>query len=174
MANVEAIIYYYYPMFIYLSLPLSLSHTHTGSIFITYRLFCHPQPDMRSILDNVSDLISAINRSLSLGTVRMHTFSIDFNFDIFRFLFSNKGKAPSKGKGLLYDRCDFASEYFTDKWDVVLDRLGDGCKVEFPIRLRPVLKFSKKCYVRNGDGNLKQKPRTFYETLSVTVFKHRC
>ena len=72
---------------------------------------------MKNILDNVSILISAVN----LGTVRMHTFSIDFNFDVFRFLFNNKGTAPSKGKGLLCDRCDFASEFFPNNWNVVLD-----------------------------------------------------
>ena len=53
-------------------------------------------------LDNVSDFVSAINSSSSLGTVRMHT-SVDFNFDVFRFLLGNKGKTPSKGKRLLYD-----------------------------------------------------------------------
>ena len=42
----------------------------------------------------------------------MHTLSVDFNFDIFRFLFSRKGRTPSKGKGLLYDKSDFASELF--------------------------------------------------------------
>ena len=64
--------------------------------------------------------MSAIGKSLSLGTVRMHTFSVDFNFDVFRFLFSNKGRTPRKRKGLLYDKSDFASEFCKD-WDIVLD-----------------------------------------------------
>ena len=72
-------------------------------------------------MDNVSNFVSAINKSLSLGTVRMHTFSVDFNFDVFRFLFSNKGRTPSEGLGLLYDESDFASEYFHKDWDIVLD-----------------------------------------------------
>ena len=112
-----------------------------------HRLFNHPQPEKRVILDNVSNLVSAINKSLSLGTVRMHTFSVDFNFDVFRILFSNKGRTPSKGQGLLYDKSDFASEFFHKDWDIVLDRLGDGCRVEFPVQLRPVIKYSKKCFL---------------------------
>ena len=104
----------------------------------------------------------------------MHTFSVDFNFDVFRFLFGNKGRTPSKGKGLLYDKSDFASEFFHKDWDMVLDRLGDGCRVEFPVQLRPVIKFSKKCFVRDSDGVLIEKPRSFNETLCITLLKERC
>lgn len=85
-----------------------------------YRLFNHPQPEKRVTLDNVSNFTSAIHKSLTLGTVRMHS-SVDFNFDVFRFLFSSKGRTPSKGQGLLYEKSDFASEFFPKDWDVVLD-----------------------------------------------------
>ena len=104
----------------------------------------------------------------------MHTFSIDFDFDVFRFLFSDKGRTPSKGRGLLYDKNDFASEFFPKDWDVVLDRLGDGCKVDFPVQLRPVLRLGKKCYCRDSDGTLRENSRTYYETICVTLFKQRC
>ena len=126
------------------------------------------------ILDNVSNFLSAMNRSLSLGTVRMHIFSVDFNFDVFRFLFSDKGRTHSKGRGLLYDKNDYASELFHKDWDIVLDRLGDGCRVEFPVQLRPVVKCSKKCFFRGSDGTLTEKPRTLNETVCVTLFKQRC
>ena len=104
----------------------------------------------------------------------MHTFSVDFNFDVFRFLFKDKGRTPSKGQGLLYDKNDFASEFFHKDWDVVLDRLGDGCRVEFPVQLRPIVKFSKKCFFRGSDGILTEKPRTFNDIVCVTLFKQRC
>ena len=55
----------------------------------------------------------------------------------------------------------------------MLDRLGDGCKVEFPVQL-PILKLGKKCFIRDSDGILREKPRSFYETLCITLFKQRC
>ena len=37
-----------------------------------HRLFDHPQPDKRMILDNVSNLVSAINKSLSWYSTYAH------------------------------------------------------------------------------------------------------
>lgn len=85
-----------------------------------------------------------------------------------------RGKSPSKGRGLLYDKADFAPEFFPENWDVVFDRLGDGCQVDFPIKIITVLKYGKKCFKKNNDGSITEKPRTFYETLSVILFKKRC
>ena len=34
---------------------------------------------------------------------------------------------------------DFASEFFHKDWDIVLDKVMD---VEFPVQLKPVIKFS--------------------------------
>ena len=51
-------------------------------------------------------------------------------------LVSDKGRT-SKGQGLLYDMNNFASH--KDR-DIVVDRLGDGCRVEFPVHLRQVVK----------------------------------
>ena len=84
-------------------------------------------------------------------------------------MFSNKGRTPSKGQGILYDKSDFASEFFRKDWDIVLDRLGDGCQVEFPVWLRLV-----SVFFRDSDGILREKPRTFSETVCVTLFKLRC
>ena len=56
---------------------------------------------------------------------------------------------------------------FPAGWDVVYDRLGDGCHVEYPVTLRPVLQYGKKCFCINSDGRVSEKPRIFYETVNV-------
>ena len=67
---------------------------------------------------------------------------VEFRSDIFRYLFNNKGRKPPTGRGLFYDLDDFDRTYFTDNWYVVYDKLGDGCCVDFPIRLESKLRWS--------------------------------
>ena len=83
-------------------------------------------------------------------------------------------RASSKGSSRLYDQRDFDTELFPAGWDVVYDRLGDGCHVEYPVTLRPVLKYGKKCFCINSDGGVSEKPRIFYETVSDILVKKRC
>lgn len=105
----------------------------------------------------------------------MFKFSVDFQFDVFKFLFGSKGKAHERGKGLqIYEKEDFDSEFFPSGWDVVYDRLGNGCCVDYPITMKPILKYGPKCFSKSSDGTLTQKSRLFYETLHVTLLKKRC
>ena len=49
----------------------------------------------------------------------MFKFSVDFQFDVFKFLFSSKGKTNKRGKGLqVYDKKDYDSEFFPSGWDI--------------------------------------------------------
>ena len=144
-------------------------------IFFLCRSYLHPQPDRRQILDSVSCLIDSVNRSLNLGTIRMFKFSVDFQFDVFRFLFSSKGKTDERGKGLrAYEKEDFDSEFFPSGWDVAYDRLGNGCCVDYPITMKTILKYGPRCFRKTSDGTLSKKSRVFYETLHVTLIKRRC
>ena len=62
----------------------------------------------------------------------MFKFSVDFQFDVFRFLFSSKGKTDERGKGLrAYEKEDVDSEFFPIGWDVAYDRLNNGCCVDY-------------------------------------------
>ena len=43
----------------------------------------------------------------------MFKFSVDFQFDVFKFLFNSKGKAHERGKGVrIYEKEDFDSEFW--------------------------------------------------------------
>ena len=58
----------------------------------------------------------------------MFKFSVDFQFDVFKFLFSRKGKAHERGMGMrVYEKEDFDTEFFSNGWDVTYDGLGNGC-----------------------------------------------
>ena len=95
---------------------------------------------------------------------------VEFRSDVFRYLFNNKGRKPPTGRGLFYDLDDFDRTYFTDNWYVVYDKLGDGCCVDFPIRLESKLRWSTLVY--NSSGNVK--PRVFSEIICATLVKSRC
>ncbi len=66
---------------------------------------------------------------------------------------------------------DFRDLYFPSGWDVVYDRLGDGCKVVYPITMKSCIRWSRPCYrkLKLPDGSLHHKPRYFREVVHVTV-----
>ena len=119
-------------------------------------------------MDHVSDFISSISKSLKCGTIRASKLCIDFRLDVFRYLFKDKGS------GKLYERTDFNSEYFSEGWWFVQDKNGDGCCIDFPIKLRPVVKFSPKVYSKSSDGRIVEKLRSYSEMVHITLLKRRC
>ena len=88
------------------------------------------------IVDATSHLKAAIHSSLKAGVNCKNKFDLEFRTDVYRFLFNGKGTTPPTGRGLFYNFQDFGETYFTDDWYVAYDKLGDGCKVDFPIRWR--------------------------------------
>ena len=140
----------------------------------TCRSYEDPLPPYRVIADNVSTLVSSIQSSLKLGVNRSCKFSLEFRMDVFRFLFSDKGTTPPTGRGKFYELEEFSSAYFPAGWHIVYDRLGDGCRVDFPIRLESKLKWSSTVYSKQDDGTLLPKPRTFTEMIYVSLVKVRC
>ena len=105
-------------------------------------------------MDSVTSFLSALHRSLSLGTIRFCKFKVDFRHDSFNFLFKNKGARPTAGRGLLFCQEVFDNHYFKEYWFVCFDRLGNGCTVDFPIRLEPVLKQGPIRFVKTNSGEL--------------------
>ena len=118
------------------------------------------------IADATSHLIAAVQRSLKSGVNRL---DLDFRTDIFRFLFNGRGRNPPRGRGLFYDLDDFDKTYFKDDWYVAYDKLGDGCTIDFPVRLESKIRWSPKVY--NADGTVKS--RIFSEIICITLVKMR-
>lgn len=90
------------------------------------------------------------------------------------YLFGGKGSPPASGRGKMYEECDFDSNLFPVDWYVAYDKLGDGCCIDFPVRMLPSIKWSRTVYSKAADGSLVPKAKTFSEMISVTVVKERC
>ncbi len=101
-------------------------------------------------------------------------FTVSFRTDVFTMLFGGKGREALKGKGKLYSPEDFNSEYFNSTWFVCYDKLGNGCRITFPVQLESVVRFSPLCFDKHFDGILLPKPRAFSELVVVTLLKERC
>ena len=52
--------------------------------------------------------------------------------------------------------------------------LGDGCTIDFPIRLHSKLKWSPRSFIKQDDGTVMPKARSFEEVLVVNLVKKRC
>ena len=137
---------------------------------LSYRSFESPTPSYRVVIDATSHFKAAIHRSLKSGMNCNNRLDLEFRTDVFRYLFNNKGRNPPTGRGLFYDVEDFDATYFDDNWYVAYDRLGDGCCVDFPIRLECKIRWSPTVF--NSDGSAK--PKVFNEIISVTLVKNRC
>ena len=61
---------------------------------------------------------------------------LDFENDCFRYLFYRKGRQSRDNKYLLLEKNDFLKCEFVDNWDVVLDRIGDGVAIKYPVKVR--------------------------------------
>ena len=117
----------------------------------------------------MSDFIAGLQCSLKSGVNLNCTFTIEFRTDVYRFLFGDKGHCAHNKEGRLYSLDDFCKEYFCGEWYRCYDSLGDGCEVDFPIRLCSELRWSTAVY----DKNCVCKPRCYAEILTVTVIKNR-
>ena len=80
-----------------------------------------------------------------------------------------KGHHAHKKEGRLFMLDDFCKEYFSGEWHRCYDRLGDGCEVDFPIRITSKLRWSTAVY----DENCVHKPKCYTEILNVAVLKKR-
>ena len=127
-----------------------------------------------SLTISVSNFIISLAASLRLGAIRKCSFSVPFRMDVFRHLFNDSGVKPIRGHGKNYYKDDFAERYFPSGWHIVHDHLGDGCQVDFPIRLHSKLRWSSVVYHKSEDGTLTRKLQSFTEVLVVNVVKKRC
>ena len=68
--------------------------------------------------------------------------------DIFRFLAKGKGREASDFPGsLLLEKADFSHFNMHEYWWYFLNSNGEGRTVHFPIRAKPVLRWSAKQYI---------------------------
>lgn len=141
---------------------------------LSHRYFHAPQPSCCCIVNSVSSLTSGIGQSLKLGVNRGCHFTVHFQTDAFKFLFDHRGRKSECGSGSLYGSDVFNPVYLPVDLFRVYDKLGDGCEVEFLIRMCSQLKWSPLVYEKSSANVLTPKHKSYEETCSVWLTKRRC
>jgi hypothetical protein len=80
--------------------------------------------------------------------------------EIFRYGFNGKGIINDSGI-TLFSKEDFSLFNLPENWDkIIYTDKGEGRQIDFPVLLKPVLRWSKRHYVCS-DGKLTDAPRIF-------------
>ena len=125
-------------------------------------------------MDGISNFCAAVDKSLKSG-VNLHcTFKVEFRTDLFNFLFDGKGRHPPRRLGQLYELQDFDNRYFKTNWFRCYDKLGNGCEIDFPVRLYSKITWSALVYEKLSNGQVQPKPQSYQEFIFVTLVKKRC
>lgn len=113
-------------------------------------MFENPQPASSKIVQAVDSLKLAIEGRLKSKSRLALT--IDFPSHIFRYLFEGKGEVSG---GWLYpDEKAFDRRYYPQNWDECLDSFGEGHKICYPVRMRILLFWSPKRFIKVKNGEL--------------------
>ena len=95
---------------------------------------------------------------------------MDFATDVFRFLFG--GKVVDVGKGYKeYNLTDFSAEYFVDGWHANFDENGDGCAIDFPLKMKSCIQWRKVKGLIKTQGQ-SHSSSLFVERVYVFVVKY--
>ena len=122
------------------------------------------------MLDAVSNMASAILKSLKAGLIHQRHLRVEFSLDVFRFLFDGKGTKVPRRSGKLYCFEDFDERYFNREHFEYYNSHDEGCKVKFPLYMNSCLRWGPKSY--NSSRELKK--RDYTEILIIYVTKFRC
>jgi hypothetical protein len=102
-------------------------------------------------------------------------FNIDMDHDVFRFLFNGKGHPANMAGAVLLDKHDFDRMPLLDEsWWYCLKKNGEGSKVDFPIRAKPILRKSTSHYILDENNALVQAPSFVQEIVSFYVTTNPC
>ena len=120
--------------------------------------------DPQRLIDCSSTFHQAIQKSLIEGTV---TTRVPFPLDIYRYVFKDKGTEDEQDLPFVkLEKEDLATLELPSHWWYKLDRNGQGTKILFPIKVKPMLSFSNPCYYVE-DGQLLKGRRLPKESLIV-------
>lgn len=101
-------------------------------------------------------------------------FTVECEHDIFRYLVRGKGYPSNVRGATMLEKDDFTRFALPSAWFYTLNKFGDGYRVEFPVRAKPVLKRSSKDFVVNNDGILIQSQTYIFEMVTFYITKRPC
>lgn len=98
---------------------------------------------------------------------------ISLDHDIIRYVFGGRGKLSGDRISMLYEKEDFSRLCLPSFWHYYLNQLGQGVAVNFPVKLKSVLKMSRKRFIVSN-GKLGQAPMSPVEKLVITINRKAC
>jgi hypothetical protein len=123
-----------------------------------------------------------ISRRQGWGFIRCHSrlcqrtsnhFYLNLHHEIFRYVFNGKG-IINDSDITLFSKEDFSLFNLPENWDkIIYTDKGEGRQINFPVSLKPVLRWSKRHYVCS-DGKLTDEPRMPVELLIVDFTTNIC
>lgn len=101
-----------------------------------------------------------------------NNFYLNLHHEIFRYVFNGKGIINDSGI-TLFSKEDFSLFNLPENWDkIIYTDKGEGRQIDFPVSLKPVLRWSKRHYVCS-DGKLTDAPRMPVELLKIDFTTNR-
>lgn len=112
--------------------------------------------------------------SSSLKSKSFATVYASMELDVWRYIMFGKG-IPSQHKGhMLYEKEDFCRFHgLLDNWYYTMNQHGEGFKVDFPIKVKPVLTWTNSNFVAKND-KLQVAPKIPLEKISISFAKAAC
>ena len=131
-------------------------------------IFKNPNPPKELVLSAIDTFHIAILENLASKSCLPNI--IRFRHDIFQYIFNGKGTKSDDGKYTFLAKNDFVRCAFPEDRDQLVNCLGDGVKVTFPIKARIFLSQSPKKH-SSINGQMQQLPRYSVEKLSICCMK---
>ena len=133
--------------------------------------FTNPLTVTESRLQHISDLfLGHTHNRLSQSGQQFYIYA---ELDLFRYLFGETGEVFPNGSRKLY-LDDFRRLVLPINWyKFIYSNKGDGRQIEFPVSIKPVLRWSKKHYLHNKNNTFIIAPRKPVEVWKVEMCTRR-
>lgn len=95
---------------------------------------------------------------------------MEFRYDVFKYLFYNKGRKLFEKYWILYEEGDFSKCQFFNLWNCVFDKYGDGYRMRFFVKMRILFGRFFKSYEKLGD-KVVEKLRVYIEKVLIKFIK---
>lgn len=125
-----------------------------------------PKPSDSRLASAAQDLLVGIQRKLSSIKKSNGLVIVNFELDIFRWVFHGKGEAIGKS-WILCNEKDFERLNLPERWFVGCGKQGLSAAIEFPVRVKPALRMKKVPHL-SSVGLPLETVRLYFVTRAVT------
>lgn len=96
---------------------------------------------------------------------------VNFRHDVFNYFFQSSGMKCGERGTILLEKKDFNFCLLPPNWNQLVDGIGDGVQIKFPVKVRPFLSWSPQNH-ELINGLVTRLPRYAVERISI-VFLQR-